>query len=454
MPSILMSKAPRTASPDSAEAKVAAVREAFPQGGLFADKDWLMSPEPLRLPKKVVAELGRLGHQLSVFQRATDTLYRQSVRGKAPAWLADYLDAGKPQQLIEQSRHPALAPELPRVIRPDLIWTESGFAITELDNLPGGIGLTAWLNSVYSKFDPTVVGGAEGMFEGFASILPYGADVVVSEESADYRPEMEWLAGQLAERELGGGAYEVHAAESYSPRGRDVYRFYELFDLDNIPPAGALFDAAAAGEISLTAPHKHHLEEKLWSALFWSRPLRDLWRAQMRSNYIERLRGYFPFSWIIDPSPLPHHAELPRLGITDWRQLGEFSQKERALVLKISGFSELAWGSRSVRIGEDLPAEDWATAVETAIDDFPERPWVLQEFKRAKVFEHPFWDEDRGEIRNMQVRARLCPYYFLSGPNPEKPEVKLAGVLATLVPADKKIIHGMRDGILVPCAIG
>jgi len=27
----------------------------------------------------------------------------------------------------------------------------------------------------------------------------------------------------------------------------------------------------------------------------------------------------------------------------------------------------------------------------------------------------------------------------------------LGGCLATIVPADKKKIHGMRDGILVPC---
>jgi len=449
-----MSTAPRTATPDSAEARVAAIREAFPSGGLFADKDWLLSPQPLRLPKKVVAELERLGHQLSVFQRAADTLYRQSVKGKVPAWIAEYLDAGKPRELIEQARNPALQDELPRVIRPDLLWTDDGFAITELDNLPGGIGLTAWLNLVYSKFEPGVVGGAEGMFEGFSSILPHGADILVSKESADYRPEMDWLVGQIAERGLGGGAsYEVQCAETYAPRGRDVYRFYELFDLDNVPPSDAIFDAAAAGDLSLTAPHKHYLEEKLWSALFWSRPLRDLWGAQMRSNYIERLQRYFPFSWVIDPAPVPHHAELPKLGINDWRQLGEFSQKERALVLKISGFSELAWGSRSVRIGEDMPADEWAAAVDVAIDDFPQRPWVMQEFKRARVFEHPFWDEAAGEIRSKQVRARLCPYYFLSGENPAKPKVKLAGVLATLVPADKKIIHGMSDGILVPCAV-
>ena len=49
----------------------------------------------------------------------------------------------------------------------------------------------------------------------------------------------------------------------------------------------------------------------------------------------------------------------------------------------------------------------------------------------------------------MTGRARLCPYYFAQGEN----EVKLSGVLATICPADKKIIHGMRDAILAPCRL-
>ena len=50
----------------------------------------------------------------------------------------------------------------------------------------------------------------------------------------------------------------------------------------------------------------------------------------------------------------------------------------------------------------------------------------------------------------MRGRVRLCPYYF-TGRDSREPV--LGGVLATIVPADKKIIHGMKDGILVPCRI-
>jgi hypothetical protein len=48
----------------------------------------------------------------------------------------------------------------------------------------------------------------------------------------------------------------------------------------------------------------------------------------------------------------------------------------------------------------------------------------------------------------MRGRVRLCPYYFVDGG-----KVKLSGALATIVPADKKLLHGMRDAILAPTGL-
>ena len=52
----------------------------------------------------------------------------------------------------------------------------------------------------------------------------------------------------------------------------------------------------------------------------------------------------------------------------------------------------------------------------------------------------------------MKGRVRLCPYYFVAGEN-ETSRANLGGVLATIVPADKKIVHGMSDAIMAPCSI-
>ena len=49
-------------------------------------------------------------------------------------------------------------------------------------------------------------------------------------------------------------------------------------------------------------------------------------------------------------------------------------------------------------------------------------------------------------------RVRLCPYYFVEGQG-DAARAKLCGVLATIAPADKKIIHGMRDAVLAPVSV-
>src|SRR6266568_3734949 len=177
--------------------RLEAIRAAFPKEGLFAEKDWLLSPDAFPIDKKFLADLEQLGHRLFVFQRACNQLYQLSVKDKQPGWIARYLDVGKPKELIEFSRRKEIRDDLPRVIRPDLILTENGYIIAEIDSVPGGIGLTAWLNQTYSKLDNAIIGGKNGILDGFRSVLPNGGDIVISQEAATYRPEMEWTAAQL-----------------------------------------------------------------------------------------------------------------------------------------------------------------------------------------------------------------------------------------------------------------
>src|SRR5438309_9684682 len=154
-----------------AEDKLTAIRAAFPKEGLYAEKYWLLSSDAFPIDKRFLAELEQLGHRLFVFHRACNQLYQLSVKGKQPEWVARYLDAGKPRELIEFSRRKEIRDDLPKVIRPDLILTENGYIIAEVDSVPGGIGLTASLNQTYFAFDTEVIGGAEGMLEGFQSVL-------------------------------------------------------------------------------------------------------------------------------------------------------------------------------------------------------------------------------------------------------------------------------------------
>jgi hypothetical protein len=442
------------------------IRAAFPKEGLFAEKEWLLSPEAFSIDQKFLADLEQLGHRLFVFQRACNQLYQLSVKGKQPDWVARYLDAGKPKELIEFSRRKEIRDDLPRVIRPDLILTEKGYIIAEIDSVPGGIGLTGWLNQTYSTFDSDIIGGANRMLEGFRAVVPDGADIVISQESATYRPEMEWLVVRLNQRHVVGDSgsvpqvapagitdpgysWQVVSAENYEPHdGRAVYRFFELFDLPNIHGIENTLRANVQGRITITPSVKPYLEEKMWFALFWLQPLREFWRRELGEKYFIKLQEVIPYSWLLDPTPLPQHAVIPRLEIHDWREAAKFSQKDRDLLLKVSGFSPLGWGSRGIALGSDLPHAEWEKRIEHALATFDSSPTILQKFHKGTLVEHNYWDPDSSELKTMKGRVRLCPYYFVEGDR-----VKLRGALATIAPADKKFLHGMSEAILVPSKI-
>jgi hypothetical protein len=435
----------------SPEDRARAIKSRIPQEGLFFGQEWRISPSPFRLGEELAAELTSLGRLLLQFNRSVNLLYRRSLEGKQPAWVAAWLDQGKPPALLELQRAAAFKNELPRVIRPDLILTENGPRITELDSVPGGIGLTAWLNQNYSDL-PTngapVIGGRDGMISGFASIFGDApkVDIVVSAEAETYRPEMAWLASQLGDR------FRVRDTkfEAFEP-GNAVYRFFELFDLPQVENAQKIFDLAVAGQLRVISPPKPIFEEKMLFALLWNRHLHSFWRQELGERFFERLRALIPYTWMIDPSPLPPQGAMPELNLTDWTQLKTLSQRERELILKVSGFSEKAWGARGVHLGSDLPTADWAAAVDTAIASFSTSPNVLQRYHRPALVQAEWYDFDAHQVTPMPGRVRLCPYYFVAGEG-DAARANLSGVLATICPADKKIIHGMTTAILAPCS--
>ena len=220
----------------------------------------------------------------------------------------------------------------------------------------------------------------------------------------------------------------------------------------NVASAKKIFELASAKRIRLTPPPKPIFEEKMLFALLWNRNLHGFWRQELGEGFFERLQHLVPYTWVVDSTPLPPHAAIPELGLTDWHQLQALSQKQRELILKVSGFSARAWGARGVYLGSDLPHADWAVAVQEAISSFARSPYVLQRYDKPALREAQWFDFERNELVPMKGRVRLCPYYFVNG-EAETARAHLGGVLATICPADKKIIHGMTDAIFAPCSV-
>jgi hypothetical protein len=435
---------------------------------------WRIAPVPFALSHEQFTWFSSLGSPLLAFYRALNRLYGESVRGTQPAWIARYLDQGKPEALVTYSRMKRLRDQLPAVIRPDIIPTSDGMVVTELDSVPGGIGLTACLSHLYAETDSenlALIGGSDGMIQGFGAMLRHQQGqrsgcvaILVSEEAEDYRPEMRWLAEQLRDRGL-----DCYCAEprdirfteeglflSTGPEERPVgliYRFFELFDLMNIPKAELVQYAVKKERVAVTPPYKPALEEKLAFALLHHPILSSYWQRELGREVYLQLTTVMPRTWVLDPAPIPPSATIPGLSVggravANWSDLATATQKERQFVIKPSGFSELAWGSRGVSVGHDLSQTEWAAALDSALSSFPQTPYVLQEFHKGRLFDVSYFDPVTGDMQQMAGRARLSPYYFVQG---EK--VELGGILATICPADKKVIHGMKEAVMVPCAL-
>jgi hypothetical protein len=454
-----------------------------------------VATKPFLIPADLFAFFEPLGQHLLSFYRAANKLYLDSVRGSAlagvaplaghvaPPWVAAYLDMGKPAFVVEYGRMNRFRQALPGIIRPDLIWTEEGIIATELDSVPGGIGLTQKQNQIYKE--ASLIGGINGMRDGFARMIhalaltaptaPTGASmtdaahptlaIMVSEESSDYRSEMDFLGESL--NEIGLTTFVIAPEEIiFTEEGLWVnqgqkriridvlYRFFELFDLKNIPKAELILYAAKKKQVVLTPPPKAQLEEKMLFALFHHPALKSFWHNALGDETVLFLKRLFPKTWILDPRPLPPHAVIPDLfvgesPVSNFMDLGKISQRERHFVIKPSGFSEMAWGSRGVLVGHDLSEEDFQKGLQTALKSFSTTPHILQAFHHGRRVETEYVDPRTQLPVRMEGRVRLSPYYFVERGNPI-----LGGILATICPLDKKLIHGMVDAVMAPCVVG
>ncbi|MEM0951619.1 MAG: hypothetical protein AAGI66_05680 [Cyanobacteria bacterium P01_H01_bin.74] len=445
---------------------------------------WKISPSPFVLSQHQYHELIALGECLLQFMRAIDLLVRQSANGVdgVPPWVAELYRKGKPEGMVQYAGMNRFKSQLPMVLRPDLLMRDDGWTLCEIDAVPGGLGFTSALNQVYYANGFSVIEPQDTLPQAFLRMLqtltpklenPTIA-VIVSDEAGDYRPELAWLvqAIQQGNPERGVMPYPnivcIHPSEVGIEGNRliyrkdaampatpidIVYRFFELFDLPNIPNAELIQFAIKKGWVKCTPPFKPHLEEKLSLALLFHPALAAFWQKNLGTKNLEYLKTLVPKSWVLDPAPLPPQAVIAGLtpggkAVQSFDELKPLSQKNRQLVLKTSGFSPIGWGSKSVTVGHDESSVVWGERIDAALASFETNPYILQEYNPSGVRTLQQLDVQTGTSHSFPARTRLCPYYLVTNGR-----IELASILATSCPADKKIIHGMKDAILAPCIV-
>jgi len=431
----------KPAAPDAVRKTL---EERFPSEGLFQGKTWRAGPEPFALTSEQVAEIRRIGAALVRFLEVANGFYYSD--DPELAFFRKLLDQGKPDWLLKLHDAEAIRDQFPVVLRPDLLWTEDGFRITEIDGVPGGIGMIDFLNLIYGELGFDVIRGKQLFGDFFVERdIPF----VFSRESSDYRPETEWML-RHALGQAGARTWlepELSVAEIDRWKGRTVYRFFELWDEELGAAAGRLFELAGEGRLRLTGPPKAFFEEKLLLALYRDPFLHPRWRRELGDAHAGVVDRLIPFAWVLDPVPLPPHGVYPKLEVWDWGALKAFSQEQRRLVIKVSGFSANAWGARGVHVGHDLSKAEWVARLDEALAAFPRNPHILQEFAASARVPNRYFTEN-GAVQDEPGVVRLSPYFLV-----ENGAADLRGVLAVVCPPDKKKIHGMTEATILPCHV-
>jgi hypothetical protein len=451
------------------------VRTSLIQSGIFSEngieRSWRVSPKPFELSKEDHSFFLDLGDSLLTFYKTLNSFYFESLKDRFPPWFAQYLDNGKPSDLLNFSQMKRFKPQLPGIIRPDVIVTEDRFIVTELDSVPGGFGSLTQLMELYegsfNSLPGMENGGIPSLFSSMIREVAGKQDptlaITVSDEAKDYLDEMMFLGARLNEGGL--KTHVIHPKDIIfdeeglfveNSQGKEkidvLYRFFELFDLKNIPKSELLMYSAKKGKIKTTPPYKPFLEEKLSFALFKHPTLKSFWEKSLGFETFQKLSHLIPSTWILDNRELPPYATIPDLEIkgnkiNNWNQLFAMTQKEREFAVKVSGFSPKSWGGRGVTIGHDVAGQVWDQTIKSSLEGFPKETAILQKFHKGKRFRASYMGLEGG-IKEMESRVRLTPYYFVIGN-----QAKLGGILATLCHKDKKKIHGMTDAIMVPCSV-
>ncbi len=413
-----------------------------------------ISPEPFQLTPQQAAEIKYMGTQLYSFYRAMDALYYLSREGEAPPFIAHYLDAGKPGWLIELAQLKAFRGQTPLIMRPDLLLTPQGWRAAELDSVPGSMGLLAFFEQIYA--DWPLLGAAATASSMAAALLTLTNDngqiaIVISQECGGYHAETAWLSRQW--REQGYNIPTLDPEQLQITNGQVrwlghrlhvIYRFFELFDLDNVPGAKDLLYLAAQEKIKITPPPKPHLEEKMWFAFLHHPDLQPYWQQLLGDETLAYLQQLLPPTWLLCRDAVAF-AGGPCGSLAGLKRT---SRRQRSFVLKPSGFSPLAWGGHGYSRGKDYTTGRWAQAIDRYVAQSHVQPYIIQKYQSSEPLTVRHYDASNNNIATFQGKMRLCPYYFLIGE-----QVRLSGALATVVPLSKPVIHGMTEAVMMPTAV-
>jgi hypothetical protein len=141
----------------------------------------------------------------------------------------------------------------------------------------------------------------------------------------------------------------------------------------------------------------------LWLALLRLRPLRELWERELRRATLESLLDLLPDAWMLDPTPLPPGAVIPRLELASWQDLARLRSSGRRFVIA----SAKSIHDRVV-LDEAISANAWSAAIQKSLDAFDRESGVLVELAsdtESAAWVIAFYEKRAGRVDGIGAMA-------------------------------------------------
>ena len=365
-----------------------------------------VSPTPFKLKKHQKEEMLLLGKAICDYMDACIDLYKtdEDVR--------EVLDRGKPEKYKN-----AINPKY-LFLRPDLILTEDGFSICEIETSPFGLGLAEVLNRTYGcvGFDPIVTQNELGNY--VKRHISSKGTIAYSEKVKAFRGQLDFLAQEVFSGD-GNDWQSQNISNQTLKNDKQIYRAFYLSDEYKDDRVASFLQMAQIYLPSSTP----QFEEKALLAFIWDKRYIEYFKRTLGEAQFRLLRKSIPKTWILGQEEYVDGG-LPE-GKKDSLEVASLGKSKRKYVLKQSGFnSGSSWGEGVVflhKIGQLNAIEKMKSALEDN-----QHLYIVQEFKSGRVVPMTYLD-DENIIQNMNAKIRLTPYFSFMG----KSKGKLIAVKVT-----------------------
>lgn len=357
-----------------------------------------VSPQPLELTNEQKTEIFELGEELTNYVEAVQELYEQEIE------VRKILNKGKPESLLFSKTPQYL------FIRPDIIITETGFIVCEIETSVFGLGLAELLNKSYRSagFDTLIENGVLSSY--IKSLVPSLGILAYSNKTASFSGQVDFLANTVFSGE--GFLWEAKHVDSIDlEQGQGIYRAFYQSEYLADPQVKSLMEKVHTKESFILPSLTPHIEEKAVLSFIWDMRWEEFFLKRLGKKSFEHLRKVIPPTWIVGEEK--YFSSILPLGVTQSSDLASLSRSRRNFVLKSSGFSPNSSWAEGVYFLHKFSQEQAEKVLKLA-ENNTSTLFIVQEFRKGKNIQMTYEVEDK-KIIPMNARVRLTPYYSMMG---------------------------------------